>query len=154
MGNCVARSPRIQQNRNSNSNSSSNNNGGKELISSAATVPPENDASLSPPAIRSRELLQMAEPSDGSFALLYPELEFTKQELPNNGIIDPITVISSAAAAAVEEAVGQAPPPTRRDFNDGNIAAPRTLKPSTANNPIGTAASSSSRPARIYAREA
>ncbi|KAL3934698.1 MAG: hypothetical protein SGBAC_009644 [Bacillariaceae sp.] len=134
MGNCVAsRSPRVQQNSNSN---------GKELISNEKVLPEKDaltdalTASSSAPAIRSHELSlhSNAEPSDGSFALFYPELEVTKQKLPNNGTIDPT---EAPKVPLVRVVLGQAAASssTVRECNtDGSIVAPKTMrKPSTSN---------------------
>mmetsp|Transcript_16687 Transcript_16687/g.40680 ORF Transcript_16687/g.40680 Transcript_16687/m.40680 type:complete len:221 (-) Transcript_16687:167-829(-) len=157
MGNCIARSPKVQQ-----SNSNSNAKGG--VTSKAAAVLPEKDASLSATAAaRSSDLLRIAEPSDGSFALLYPNLEFSCQKLPNNNAMDPIPTVNEAAQKA---APGQASPPLSvSSCEDGGVPEPsdrslfacfypdlefsrQTLPNNNHNNndtmdpPIGTAASS------------
>mmetsp|Transcript_16688 Transcript_16688/g.40682 ORF Transcript_16688/g.40682 Transcript_16688/m.40682 type:complete len:221 (-) Transcript_16688:180-842(-) len=116
MGNCIARSPKVQQ-----SNSNSNAKGG--VTSKAAAVLPEKDASLSATAAaRSSDLLRIAEPSDGSFALLYPNLEFSCQKLPNNNAMDPIPTANEAAQKA---APGQASPPLSvSSCEDGGVPEP------------------------------
>ncbi|CAJ1946593.1 unnamed protein product [Cylindrotheca closterium] len=122
MGNCIARSPKVQQNRSS---------AGKEVMMSNITVHlPENATSLSATAVvRSSDLLHIAEPSDGSFVTLYPALEFSCQRLPNNN--DNNTTMDPAASSTAQKSpVGKTPPrPTnvRQCNDDGSITATKTL---------------------------
>lgn len=154
MGNCIARSPKVQQNRSS----------AKEVTSKADDV-----TSLSTNVVRSsNDLLNIAEPSDGSFTLFYPNLEISRQKLPNNKTVDPAASSAPQNKAPVQESPLQVSQTNVRECaTDGSIAA--TDEPSSepshsdserssASNPPSSATAStpsSSRPAvRMYAREA
>lgn len=141
MGNCVARSTAVQEKENSDDNKSLSL--GNEPFPSSA-------------ALRTSSELLSTEPSDGSFAVYYPDMEFTSQRLPKN---DPAAA-SIAVRSAVQKALDKTPPTKplqqqKEPFPTKLMLTPLTeSERSTGSFPLPNATPASRKPVRMYAREA